>query len=89
MSKFDSLLAEHLYGLSLESQQDDEVGSVQELGWYGLFNQERAILWETNQGFVYAQDYDNDNALILAWAVVETEYRNFYAESDDSNGGQF
>ena len=40
--KFSSDLAEQLYG----ETPDEQSGSVDELGWFGLFKQERTILTE-------------------------------------------
>ena len=48
--KFSSDLAEQLYG----ETPDEQSGSVDELGWFGLFRKERVILTEDSQGFVDA-----------------------------------
>jgi hypothetical protein len=89
MSKFGNALAERLHEISLEGGQDEEIGSVDELDWCGLFVKERAILVEDSQGFVDAIDYETEDELLKAWEGIEAMYSEYYGEDDDSNGGQF
>ena len=83
MSKFNSELAETLYEQSLECGPDEEIGSVDELGWFGLFEDELVILQEDSQGFVYAHQQANLNQNRLFWAIVENSYRNYYDEEGE------
>jgi len=78
MSKFGSELAEQLYAISLDGGQDDEIGSVQEAGWFGLFLLEKAILVEDNQGFVDAWEFDSIPKTYAEWQSVEKQYEMFY-----------
>ena len=79
MSKFDSAHAEHLYERSLDGFTDDEIGSVDELGWYGLFEAERTILREDSQGFVYAFEYPSERVTRLNWREICKAYENYDA----------
>ena len=45
--KYSTDLAERLY----KETPDEEAGSVEELGWFGRFNEEKVILTEDSQGF--------------------------------------
>lgn len=89
MSKFNSGLAERLHELSLHGGQDDDTGSVDELGWFGLFNREQVILEEDGQGFVTAHTFDSLPELNEAWEGVVDDYDKYWTDADDSNGGQF
>jgi len=60
---------------------DGEIGSVDELGWYGRFSGKikgrgpfHIIVMENSQGFVYADFYDNEEQLEAAWAEIESAY---------------
>lgn len=78
MSKFDSRLAENLYEDSLEGGADDDIGSVDELGWFGLFEEEKAILSEDGQGFVYLNEYGDQEALDKAWNEIIDQYNQYW-----------
>lgn len=58
-------LAKYLYG----HQPDEEAGSVDYLGWYGLYRTERVILTEATDGAVYIHVYDPDEDLEADWAT--------------------
>jgi len=77
MSKFDSKLAETLYDLSLDGGQDEDIGSVSELGWFGRFNYELAILSEDSLGFVNVETFKSELALRLSWEDIERDYELF------------
>jgi hypothetical protein len=64
--KFSSDLAEQLYG----ETPDEQSGSVEELGWFGLFKKERAILTEDSQGFVDAEQYSTNEKLQEVWELL-------------------
>jgi hypothetical protein len=88
MSKFNNALAERLHEISLEGGHDDEIGSVDELGWAGLFLMEKAILIEDSQGFVDAEVFDTVQDVGIEWELIEKQYTEFWDAQDDSNGGQ-
>jgi hypothetical protein len=83
--KFDTNIAEELYALTA----DQEIGTVQDAGWFGLFLMEKIILVEDNQGFVTTWSYPTIKATGAEWDSLEKQYGEFYASLDDSNGGQF
>jgi len=64
--KFSSDLAEQLYG----ETPDEQSGAVEELGWFGLFKKERAILTEDSQGFVDAEQYSTNEKLQEVWELL-------------------
>ena len=64
--KFSSDLAEQLYG----ETPDETSGSVEELGWFGLFKKERAILTEDSQGFVDAEEFSTNEKLLEVWELL-------------------
>lgn len=80
MSKFSSPLAEHLYSLSLDSEQDEQIGSVDELGWFALFRGYLAILESDSQGFVAAAQFDNEETLQRAWDETVRQYEDYDAD---------
>ena len=77
MSKFNSPLAERLY----DAEPDDSIGSVDELGWFGLFLDQAGsggqILTEDSYGFVTVWEFDNDRDLNDEWHSIENDYREF------------
>ena len=64
--KYNSDLAERLY----EETPDEQSGSVDELGWFGLFREEKAILTQDSQGFVDAEQFDSDEKLQEVWELL-------------------
>ncbi len=64
--KYSTDLAERLYG----ETPDETAGSVDELGWFGLFREEKAIITEDSQGFVDAEQYDTDEKLEETWKLL-------------------
>lgn len=72
--KYDTKLAEKLYaGFS-----DDEIGSVQELGWAAVYDHELVILTEDNLGFVETHQFDNGKELAEAWASITEQYYDYW-----------
>ena len=55
MNKFADETAEMLNDIALNGFTDDQCGSVDEGGWYGLILEHKAIITEDSQGFF---DYD-------------------------------
>jgi|TARA_B110001454_G_scaffold136606_1_gene126960 hypothetical protein len=64
--KYSTELAERLS----EETPDEQAGSVDELGWFGLFREEKAILTEDSQGFVDAEQFDTDEKLQEVWELL-------------------
>tara|TARA_B100000745_G_C19978012_1_gene331214 strand:- start:301 stop:516 length:216 start_codon:yes stop_codon:yes gene_type:complete len=64
--KFSSDLAEQLYG----ETPDEQSGSVDELGWFGLFRKERVILTEDSQGFVDAEQFSTPEEMRECWDLL-------------------
>jgi antirestriction protein len=71
---------DELFGEVLE----DEIGSVDELGWFGLLHHEGRpggmVLHQDQQGFRYAWDADSDEELGQRWSAVSEEYGRFWSE---------
>jgi len=76
-------VGEYLYDLVGEGGQDEEIGSVDELGWYGLFTDTglkcapHAILREDSQGFVEVERIDDRQEALDRWGNVLIEYEVF------------
>ncbi|MBE27624.1 MAG: hypothetical protein CMB06_00725 [Euryarchaeota archaeon] len=64
--KYSTDLAERLY----KETPDEEAGSVEELGWFGRFNEEKVILTEDSQGFVDAERFDTSEKLQEVWDLL-------------------
>lgn len=69
----------------LFEDQDEQVGNVEDLGWYGLVRESPGgyILLENDQGFRGATRFETDDHLEAAWERVSSEV-NRYAEQRDS-----
>lgn len=86
---------EAVYELVMDaSYLDEEVGSSDELGWYGLAlgldvpgfpGKHNVIVTETSSGFFDVTEYDTPEQARKDWRKVEREYEKFYAsgESED------
>jgi antirestriction protein len=65
---------------------DEEAGSVDELGWYGLVKHEGRsgglILIQDEQGFRHVREVPDDEALAIQWVAVQQEYATFYEQRD-------
>lgn len=91
MSKFNSALAEFLYG----EEPSESIGSVDELGWYGLFLNEALgevggtgggqILTEDSNGFVTVWEYATDLELNDEWHQIESDYLAYDEQVDADN----
>jgi hypothetical protein len=73
--KFDSPLAKKLWEASLESGQDEELGSTTEAPgtWVALFKPEKAILYADTQGFISVDEFDDEESLIRHWQKLEKD----------------
>ncbi len=72
-SKYQNALAESLYG----EQPDEEAGSVDGIGWAGLYREERAIILEDTQGFVWVEKSSSMRDLLESWEEVESDVGGF------------
>ncbi len=63
------------------SWSEEEIGSVEELGWYALaeFNGKWYILEQTSDGSKYTWPYDTEEKARIGWAIIEQDYELFYA----------
>jgi antirestriction protein len=65
---------------------DEEVGSVDELGWYGLVRHAGRsgglVLIQDEQGFRHVREVPDDEALAGQWAAIQQEYESFYEQRD-------
>jgi hypothetical protein len=82
--KYESPLAERLHTLSLDSNQDAEVGSADTIGWWALFAADRAILHEIETGYVYADVYSTPEAARTYWAELEAREIWFMVDALDT-----
>lgn len=94
MSKFNNLKDEVIYGKSLDSSYlTDQVGSVDELGWYGRIDDLYGYDWivfECQQGFVTVERFEHididDRGYFCptddAWKSITDEYDAFYGEDE-------
>lgn len=69
---------------------DDELGDVQDFGWYGNFSRKikgcgpfHIIVRENSQGFVYGEFFDTEAAMRKAWSRLERDYEKFSEESGE------
>mgnify|MGYP003334643314 CR=1 FL=1 len=67
-TKFDCPETEQIYHLSLDGGIEEQIGSVDEQGWYGRIG--RSILTEDNFGFVCSQTWDTEEQAIEAFANI-------------------
>ena len=67
-------------------QPDEQVGSVDELGWHGLVRHEGRtgglVLTQDAQGFRSVREAESDQALAQAWTRIQSEYERFCEERD-------
>ena len=74
-----ALLAQYLYEAC-----DYDIGSSDELGWYGRFDGTvknvpiLAIVSEDSQGFVDVEYFNDTGSLNSAWKEIEKAYAEFY-----------
>lgn len=82
----DQDLGETLHGITLDGGCDEELGDVQDFGWYGLIigfdNGKGYIVSEDNQGFFDYEEFPTYAAAEKAWAGLEKEYETFCKESE-------
>jgi antirestriction protein len=63
---------------------DEEIGAVEELGWFGLVRQAEVpggmVLHIDEHGFRRVWRADDDDSLHSRWTAIQTEYEQFHAE---------
>src|SRR6266516_320018 len=63
---------------------DEEIGTVDELGWFGLVRHEDKpgglLLCQDEQGFRYIWEANSDEALAERWSAVTAEYGRFHEQ---------
>lgn len=69
--KFDSAIAEELYGLVA----DDECGNPDAGIWFGLYEEEGVILYQDSMGFVYTIYANGEKSLLEKWEDICSEWR--------------
>lgn len=77
----DEALAERLFDVTMDSGQDEDIGSVDELGWYGLildFEGKSYVVEQDTYGFFGYVEYESADAARTAWKQVEDTYGEFY-----------
>ena len=73
MTKYNNLIAETLDRID----PDESIGSVDELGWFGLYEAERTILAHDSDGFVEALTFDTLEETLTAFNTAITEYDEY------------
>jgi hypothetical protein len=81
--KFDNLLAEKLWDLSLSSNQDADLGDSETFGWYALFKGDSAILNTNSQGFVSVSVFESEEEAEKKWEELENEYSEFCGDDEE------
>lgn len=65
-------------------QSPEEIGSVHELGWFGLVRHEGRpgglVLQQDEQGFRHVWETDSDEELQQRWSAVNEGYEHFYRD---------
>jgi len=68
---------------------DDELGDVQDFGWYGNFSGKvkgrgpfHLIVAEDSQGFVTGQTFPTEQAMRAEWERIERAYEQFNDYAD-------
>jgi len=73
-------------------QPDEQVGSVDELGWFGLVRHEGRpggmVLRQDEQGFRRVWETDSQQELDNRWAGIGGEYEGFYQEVEKQAAGE-
>ncbi len=75
-----SLVAQHL-----SESTDEEIGSVDDLGWYGRYASKikghgpfYAVVSENGQGFVDVQYFDTEQELDAFWLNIKSDYEDYW-----------
>jgi hypothetical protein len=83
----ETYIAKYLYEHS--EFLDEDMGSVDELGWYGRFSGKlkgrgpfHVIISENSQGFVGGEFFATERELMRAWSGIEQEYERFWENEE-------
>jgi hypothetical protein len=85
----DEALAERLYDVTMDGGQDDEIGTVDELGWYGLilgFEGKSYVVEQDTYGFFGYTEYDSPEAARTAFGQVESAYAEIEPDVEMQEG---
>jgi hypothetical protein len=73
-------------------EPDEEVGSVDALGWYGRYSGKikgrgpfHVIVSENSQGFVSGRTFTSVEELDKVWDAIQDEYDEYYEEDEDED----
>jgi hypothetical protein len=73
-------------------EPDEEVGSVDALGWYGRYSGKikgrgpfHVIVSENSQGFVSGRTFASEKELEKVWDAILDEYDEYYEEDEDED----
>ena len=93
-------IAEMLYGFTMESGQDSELGDVEGFGWYALITNVKEIkgnpsfiVHADNVGFFDYASYNSESDAKTNWDRIESEYEEWENEGEsdgdesDQEGG--
>jgi hypothetical protein len=82
----EDIPAEDLYEQVLDGGTVDEIGSVDELGWYGLVERDGRwyIVEEDNYGFFDAEEFGSESEARARWREIEKAYEEFDSGEDDA-----
>ena len=84
--KFSSNVEEYFYNMSMDYGPDDELGSVDEIGWYGLllFKEDpvlvdeeivvAAIVYENSEGFIEVETFNDHEVATDKWLTLREEF---------------
>lgn len=78
-SKYQDALTEKLYNRYLNGATDEEIGSVDELGWFGLFRNMRGghIIMQDIFGNVYRESFRSTKKLEERWSYINYDYERY------------
>lgn len=79
--KFSAPLAERLWTLTLDSNQDAEIGEAEGFGWFALFERDLAMLSVDAQGFVGVAVYESLPDAHAAWADLGRQYNEHHTRA--------
>lgn len=92
---FNCSLARALYNSSMESGFDEQIGAVDEIGWFAKFDLSDlnikedgvrvagAIVNEDDNGFFTVQTFEDIGMMNREWTNIEQDYEEFYKEQGD------
>lgn len=84
-------VGETLHSIVGQGFTNEEIGDVNELGWYGLIldagedipelaDSPHVIVNEDSNGFFTYEAFPSESYAMDRWATIQKEYKNFYSE---------